>query len=315
MSDRVSGIPASPNAEVNNTAAGSTDTSPVSEEIPDGFSGATADAKSKASNTLAQDGKASVSGIAYARLGAAKTSTHGTNALGDYKASADVEVGHVSVAGSASFEASAKNMSIDGQIKVHVDANLIQANGMIHQEIPFTLNGEPMRAKVDISAKGAVGLNGDLSLTVHVGQDGVRVAPLASGNLANASVTVKAELDDDKTGGELAEASGTIGVAYGVKVGNDGSLGLTKGASAGSTKVAGWDQAAQGKYADTVTTTRNIAGRDVDVKSKSGTTFGVPTNYVASASLGPVSGAFSAKVNLGNVAQTTWNIAKGSIWP
>jgi hypothetical protein len=277
------------NAQVDSTAAGQPNKQVFNDS---GFHGPSSTPAGATADAHAGGGEVHAAASAQTKSGQAASLKGGTSWKGG-SAEGEVDLLKYGASASASFDASAKNLSIDGSVKVHVEANLISAHGAIHQDIPVTIEGQKMHVKVDLTAQGALGLNGDLVLAVHMGQDGARVTASMAGNLANASVGIKVEVDDDKRG-ELGEVAVTAGVAYGLPGVNGGSP-LAKGFIKDGQNADGTP-----KTVGTKAFGANVVGTKKDQLSGFGMT--VP--------LGPVKIGYSAKINTVNVAETGLDMAK-----
>jgi hypothetical protein len=269
--------PADANAQVNETAGHNPPAGAEVAPFNDGFhvthpTGAhEATAKGQAH---AGDGEVSASNDFNREASVASGQVKGK--LGNADLSAHAELGHVQFSESASFKASAKDMSIDGNLKVHVDASLIKAGATISGDIPVKVNNETLHVKYLLNLQGAVGINGDLNLGIHVGADGARVTAQASGNVANASVTGRVEIDDDEKR-ELAGGQLSLGVAAGVQFAAGGGGGLTR-----------------------------LTGKDADPNAgnwKKGGIWSWGLNFNGKLALGPASGSWSMEVNAFNIGR------------
>jgi hypothetical protein len=266
--------PADANAQVNDTAAHV----PVAPANADPFAdnafhttGQTLshEATAKGKPLKVADGEASASNDLNAEASLASGQVKGR--IGNATVSAHAELGHVQASESASFRASAKDMSIDGSVKIHVDASLIKAGATISGDIPVQVNGEKLSVHYAVNLQGAVGITGDLQLGVHVGADGARLTAQASGNVANASVTGRVEVDDDQNR-ELVGGQVTLGVAAGVGF----------GAGGGGGKIT------------------RLSGKDADPTAglwKKGSTSSWGMDFNGKFALGPASGSWSMEAN------------------
>jgi len=288
-------IAADTNAQVNDASAGSAPP-PASPLADDTFLGPKAHAEATAAklhtvapkslkDLAAGNGEASASNSANAEAtaltvqGSTGKKNVGTIAgvnLGTVTASGQVQVGHVQASESASFKASAAEMSIDGSVKLHVDASLIKAGGTIEGDIPVKVGKEQMQLHYNLNAQGAVGVTGDVNLSLHLSPTGVRVSALASGNLANVSASLRVELDDDQKR-ELAGGQISLGVAAGVGFGAQAGGGVTR-------------------------TTGTLTDQQKAVKAQNSTGLGIGTkswglDFNGSFALGPASGSYSMEVN------------------
>ncbi|HEX4621126.1 MAG TPA: hypothetical protein VH208_06100, partial [Myxococcaceae bacterium] len=224
----------------------------------------------KGQGLKAQNGEATASSDLNAE--ASLASGTATRKLGDHaNLSAHAELGHVQAQEQASFKASLKDMSIDGSVKIHVDASLVKAGATLSGDIPVQVNGEKLDVHYAVNLSGAVGLTGDINLSVHVGGDGARVTAQASGSVANASISARLEVDDDQHR-ELVGGQVSLGVAAGV--------GFAAGGGGGRIT--------------------RLTGKDADPTAglwKKGSTSSWGTSFNGKFALGPASGAWSAEVN------------------
>jgi hypothetical protein len=280
-------IPADTNAQVNDASSGSAPP-PASPLADDGFQGPNAHAEAKAEklptvapkslkDLVSGHGQIGASNSANAEATAVtvkgSTGPKDLGSLGTVTASGQVQLLHAQASESASFKASAADMSIDGSVKLHVDASLIKAGGSIEGDIPVKVGQEQMHVHYNLSAQGAVGLTGDVNLSLHLSPTGVRVAAQASGNIANASASLRVEVDDDQKR-ELAGGQVSLGVAAGVGIGAQAGGGVTR-------------------------TTGNMTADQKAVKNQwsGGGTKSWGLDFNGSFALGPASGSYSMEVN------------------
>jgi hypothetical protein len=267
--------PADANAQVNDTAAHvpleNAQSNPFQDNEFHTTGGTlTHEAHAKNQGLKLKGGEATASSDANAE--ASLASGTATRRLGDHaNLSAHAELGHVQAQETASFKASLKDMSIDGSVKIHVDASLVKAGATISGDIPVQVNGEKLDVHYAVNLSGAVGLTGDINLAVHVGGDGGRVTAQASGSVANASISARVEVDDDQQR-ELVGGQVSLGVAAGV--------GFAAGGGGGRIT--------------------NLGGKNADPTAglwKKGSTSSWGTSFNGKFALGPASGSWSAEVN------------------
>jgi hypothetical protein len=123
--------------------------------------------------------------------------------------------------------AEAKGLSgVDVNVDVKIEANLLKAGGSAEKEFKFKVNGEDIAVKINLEAKGQVGMDGSLKLKLHVGKDGVSVSAGAEG-FAGAKGSLTGEITTSINGKDVAKGSLGVTAAAGAMAGAEFEAGLT----------------------------------------------------------------------------------------
>ena len=104
----------------------------------------------------------------------------------------------------------------DIALDLSVNARLGSAEASASKDFNFKLRGEDVTVHVELAARGAVGINGELHLKVHAGKDGIYVDGEASG-FAGARGELAGTISVSINGRQVADAalaaSAMVGVA------------------------------------------------------------------------------------------------------
>ncbi|MCU0697140.1 MAG: hypothetical protein MUC96_11465 [Myxococcaceae bacterium] len=137
---------------------------------------------------------ATVSGSATASTGS--LSTEGQSQDGSLTYSTHVEGPSIEVAMEAEAEWT-EWTEIQAEVKIDIDATLVEANGRVTKTIEFEVGGEQFEVTLDLEAMGRIGAEGTLTLDITIGADGVKVSPELEGFV-----------------GAQAEMTGSIGITH-----------------------------------------------------------------------------------------------------
>jgi len=124
----------------------------------------------------------------------------------------------------ASANVSVGSNGIDVDLNLTVDANLISAGANLERTFTFDVNGEEVSVTVDLGAEGAIGVNGELNLHLHIGPDGVQLSGGAEG-FAGAQGTLSGGIDVAVNGNEIMSSDASITIGAGVGAGAEFEIG------------------------------------------------------------------------------------------
>ncbi len=156
---------------------------------------------------------------------------------GGVKLEGSVEGPKFTMTGGASGSISTKGLDVDVNLKI--DANLVSASGSVSKEFKFQVNGEEVKLKLDLSANGNVGINGELNLKLRVGTDGTLSVQLNGEGFAGARGELSGNIELSVNNQEIAKGTLSVGASIGAGAGayaeggyKDGQLKFRAGAYA-----------------------------------------------------------------------------------